>query len=269
MRYIPYMLTGVFLVATLSRVHAQIVPVELDNSGFLVDAIWEAGGNYNSDLSNDASGSTSYVLVSQDEATASGLDPAGALPDDGTITTSSGVVFQLQPYGQDNVFFLGASSRELDLAPSAQSSYTELSFLVSRVPSRAAASVVSFTLNFADGVAPVTLTTADVVPLITDAPGSDAEAAATLTSYDFKGTPVSGGDPIYLDEYDFAVSAPPGAILQSITIDPGSDQLDVYAVSGVDPTPEPRVWLLLAAGLGLMGLVGRRTRPGFPAGGLA
>jgi hypothetical protein len=248
------------------KANAQIVPVALDNSGFLVDAIWETNGSASADLSGDPSQFTSFVLVTDGYAASnsSDSDATGGLPDDGTITSPSGAVFQLQPYDGNNVLVLGQSAGTLTLAPSAQSSYSEISFLVSNLSSDRRSSTISFTLNYTDGDW-LTLTTAAPVTNIASAPASDAVAAATLTSYVFAGSLETDDTPLSLVEYDFPVSAPPGEILQSVTIDPGLNQLDVYAISGIDPTPEPPAWTLVALALGGMALLVRRARP--PADG--
>ncbi len=237
-----------------------IIPVELDNSGFSVDAIWELGGNYTSDLSGTGT-TSSYVLVSTSYAAANpdSFDPAGALPDDGIITTAN-AVFWLQPYSGNNVLTLNGDKGTLTLAPSAQSSYSEISLLVSSLSSSRSSSTLSVTLNYTNGPS-ISLTDPNppTVPILTGPPNSDGSTAITLTSYENGGNPVTGA-PIYLDEYDFPVSAPPGEILQSVTIDPGVGQLQVYAVSGVDPTPEPPTWLLLLTSLGVFAGWVRRAR---------
>jgi hypothetical protein len=253
----------VFLIAGVLETRAQIVPVALDNSGFMVDAIWENNGSYNADISGDSTEDTSYVLVTTGEASASGgiLDPTSALPDNGTITSPTGAVFQLQPYADNNVLPLNGTPGTLTLLPSAQASYSEISFLVSSLTPTRRSQAVNFTLNYTDGQS-ITLTTASAVPPITSPAGSDGTVAITLNSYYAAGAPESDVAPLYLEDYDFPVAAPQNEILQSITIDPGNNQLQVYAVSGIDPTPEPRTWFLLAAGLGALTLAARRKQPG-------
>ena len=244
----------------------QATQVALENYGFNFDAVQEVDGSTSADLSGDPNELNGYVLVTSGYAAANSpaFAAAGALPDDGVITTTN-AVFQLQPYDENNVLVLGGQTTgTLTLAPSARSSYSEISFLVSSLTAWNHASTISFSLNYDIGD-PVVFSNVPITSLNTE-PAPGAIAAEALTSYVFAGDPQADGGPINLDEYDFTVSAPPDRILQSVTIDPGLDQIDVYAVSGVDPspTPEPSTWTLLVLALGSMILLARRAGPLVP-----
>ena len=222
---------------------AQILPVEI-SSGFTDDAVLEGPGATTSVDLEGGTEASSDVLVTYDYAVAHPdlFDPGQVLPQNGTITNpANGAIFQFQPYNAPNVVVVMGDAT---LTLSQPMAYSEISFLLSNRATQRGAGSLSFTLNY-EGGATFDDSSASAVPFWEGAgdPG-DGQVAASLTTVLEEGTSAVG--PVQFDEYDFELD-PTMGLLDSITIHGGSNKLDVYAVSGIDPmeVPEPRAWAML------------------------
>jgi hypothetical protein len=241
-----------WMLAT-GHTRAQIAPIAIESSSFTGDAVYEGE---NSAVSIDLSGDSDmdgYFLVTHDYAAANpglGFDPNDVLPQDGTLTNpANGAVFEFQPYDQPNVVVVSGDAT-LDLAPSAQATYSELSFLVTNLQ-LFHTQPFSITLNFTDGNT-LDESSSGNVPnwMSADAPVGGG-IAATLQPVLYMGAAYQAD--VQFDEYDFNVDT--SETLESITVHGGNNQLDLYAVSGIDPVgeaPEPRAWALLLGGFGAL-----------------
>jgi hypothetical protein len=259
-------------LATAGAAHAQITPIDITNSSFNQDVIisgiggdgvtgWVGGGTTaQSNLNAPGSG---YHYAGQTYATANGYG-GSALPDNGTIASGdgSGATFQLQPYNEANDLEVEGASETLTLATPGY--YSDVSFLLNNVAANATA---SFTLNFVGGSTD-TVTTNAVVPYWVSGspsystPTESAGVAVTLNPLEiYNGTSdVQDGTSVQFDEYDFVLSgADQGKQLASITVDGSSNNLQIYAVSGV-AIPEPSAWAMLLAGAGVLLFAGRLRR---------
>jgi hypothetical protein len=256
-------LAFIILISLAGVSRAQIIPISV--SGFNVDAIYGGNGDgTNGDVNGP--GGTGFQYASQTYASENpaifGSDPG--LPANGTVVSSAAGegTFQFQAYTADNILAIRGANATLTLAPTAQTTYSDISFLLNNLTYNAN-TTQQFVLNFADG-STTTLTTAQAVPYWVGGspsyslPTQSAGVAATYQPLTSGTGDNHDGTSIQFNEYDFVLdSADQGKTLDSITAVASSNPLDIYAVSGTIAVPEPGTWAMLLTGFGGLLFAGR------------